>query len=94
MVVHAFNPRTQETEAGGPRVPGQPGIYNNTLSKIKRKKGKKGVRKERKEGPEGGRKEEKEKGGRKGGLNVIFTCGMPQFSQDLFASTMQFPSKL
>jgi hypothetical protein len=60
MVVHAFNPRTQETEAGGPRVPGQPGIYNNTLSKIKRKKGKKG----RKDQREGGKKKKRKEGGR------------------------------
>jgi hypothetical protein len=39
----ACNPRTQETEAGGSRVLGQPGLLSETLSK-KKKKRKKGDR--------------------------------------------------
>jgi hypothetical protein len=44
MVVHAFNPSTSEAEAGGflslrpawstERVPGQPGLYRETLSQL------------------------------------------------------------
>jgi hypothetical protein len=56
MVVHAFNPSTQEAEAGGflssrtawstKWVLGQPGLYRETLSrKTKRKKKKKKERK-------------------------------------------------
>jgi hypothetical protein len=52
MVAHAFNPSTWEAEAGGflssrpawstKWVPGQPGLYRETLSrKIKKKKKKK-----------------------------------------------------
>jgi hypothetical protein len=47
MVVHAFNPSTWEAEAGGflssrpawstELVPGQPGLYRETLSGIKEK---------------------------------------------------------
>ena len=37
MVIHAFNPSTQEAEAGGfLGVPGQPGVYIKTLSFKKR----------------------------------------------------------
>ena len=48
MVAHAFNPSTREAEAGGflslrpawstKGVPGQPGLYRETLSKKKKKK--------------------------------------------------------
>ena len=48
MVAHAFNPSTREAEAGGflssrgawstKRVPGQPGLHRETLSKKKKKK--------------------------------------------------------
>jgi hypothetical protein len=48
VVVHAFNPSTWEAEAGGflslrpawstKRVPGQPGLYRETLYKKKKKK--------------------------------------------------------
>jgi hypothetical protein len=49
VVAHAFNPSTQEAEAGGflssrpawstELVPGQPGLYRETLSqKIKKKR--------------------------------------------------------
>jgi hypothetical protein len=48
MVVHAFNPSTQEAEADGflssrpawstKRVPGQPGVYRETLSRKTKKK--------------------------------------------------------
>jgi hypothetical protein len=48
MVVHAFNPSTREAEAGGflnlrpawstKWVPGQPGLYRETLSRGKKKK--------------------------------------------------------
>jgi hypothetical protein len=33
VVVHAFNPSTWEAEAGGYRVPGQPGLHRETLSR-------------------------------------------------------------
>jgi hypothetical protein len=55
-VAHAFNPRTQEAEAGGSlslrpawstqRVPGQPGLHKETLPR-KKKKLKKKILKER-----------------------------------------------
>jgi hypothetical protein len=35
MVVYACNPSTQEVEAGGWRVPGQPKIQSKTLSESK-----------------------------------------------------------
>jgi hypothetical protein len=36
MVVHIYNPSTQETEAGGWKIQGQPGLHNKTLpQKIK-----------------------------------------------------------
>jgi hypothetical protein len=48
VVAHAFNPSTREAEAGGSLssrpawstegVPGQPGLYRETLSKKKKKK--------------------------------------------------------
>ena len=51
VVAHAFNPSTWEAEAGGfqslrpawstDRVPGQPGLYRETLSRKKKKKKKK-----------------------------------------------------
>jgi hypothetical protein len=28
MVVHSYNPSTQEAKAGGLRIPGQPGLHN------------------------------------------------------------------
>jgi hypothetical protein len=31
VVVHAFNPSTQEAEAGGLQVQGQPGLHSETL---------------------------------------------------------------
>jgi hypothetical protein len=31
MVVHTCNPTTQEAEAGGSRVPGQPELYSETV---------------------------------------------------------------
>jgi hypothetical protein len=34
MVVHACNPSTQETEAGGLWVPGQPKLHSKTLSQL------------------------------------------------------------
>jgi hypothetical protein len=47
-MVHAFNPSTREAEAGGflslrpawstERVPGQPGLYRETLSRKKKQK--------------------------------------------------------
>jgi hypothetical protein len=50
VVAHAFNPSTREAEVGGflssrpawstKWVPGQPGLYRETLSKKKKKKGK------------------------------------------------------
>jgi hypothetical protein len=33
-VVHACNPNTQEVEAGGSPVPGQPDLHTDTLSKV------------------------------------------------------------
>jgi hypothetical protein len=33
VMMHAYNPSTQETEAGGLRIQGQPGLHNKTLSK-------------------------------------------------------------
>jgi hypothetical protein len=51
VVAHAFNPSTQEAEAGGflssrpawstKRVPGQPGLHRETLSRKNKKKKKK-----------------------------------------------------
>lgn len=51
VVVHAFNPRTPEADAGGflssrpawstERVPGQPGIHRETLSETSTEKKKK-----------------------------------------------------
>jgi hypothetical protein len=39
MVIHAYNPSTQETKAGGSHVPGQLEICRESLSqKIKTKK--------------------------------------------------------
>jgi hypothetical protein len=38
IVVHAYNPSTRETEAGGWKVQGQPGLHNETLSLKKEKK--------------------------------------------------------
>jgi hypothetical protein len=32
MIVHTCNLNTQESEAGGMRVPGQPGLYHKVLS--------------------------------------------------------------
>jgi hypothetical protein len=32
VVLHTYNPSTQEAEAGGSRVPGQPRLHNETLS--------------------------------------------------------------
>jgi hypothetical protein len=59
MVVHAFNPSTWEAEAGGflssrpawstEWVPGQPGLYRETLSQ-KQKKNKKKTKKKKKNG--------------------------------------------
>jgi hypothetical protein len=37
MVVHACNFSTQEAEAGGLQVQGQPGLYGKTLSQEKKK---------------------------------------------------------
>jgi hypothetical protein len=72
VVVHAFNPSTWEAEACGflnsrpawsiKSVPGQPGLYRETLSrKTKTKKRKK----ERKKGRKEGRKEGRKKGRKK-----------------------------
>jgi hypothetical protein len=33
VVVHTYNPSTQEVEAGGSQVQSQPGLYSKTLSK-------------------------------------------------------------
>jgi hypothetical protein len=38
MVVHAFNPSTQEAEAGGLQDPGQPGLHSEILSQNKTNK--------------------------------------------------------
>jgi short-subunit dehydrogenase involved in D-alanine esterification of teichoic acids len=32
VVMHACNPSTLETEAGGSQVPGKPGLHSETLS--------------------------------------------------------------
>jgi hypothetical protein len=32
LVVHAYNPSTEEAEAGGFQTQGQPGLYSNLLS--------------------------------------------------------------
>jgi hypothetical protein len=58
MVAHAFNPSTQEAEAGGflssrpawstERVPGQPGLYRETLSRKNKKQKKKTKKKKKK----------------------------------------------
>jgi hypothetical protein len=37
MVVHAYNPNTWETKAGGLRVEGQSGLYSKTVSTNKQK---------------------------------------------------------
>jgi hypothetical protein len=67
VVTHAFNPSTREAEAGGflssrpawstDRVPGQPGLHRETLSRKTNKKKKKERRKEGSEEGEEGRKE-------------------------------------
>jgi hypothetical protein len=38
MVVHTFNPSTQEAEAGGTQVGGQPGLHRKILSLKKENK--------------------------------------------------------
>jgi hypothetical protein len=37
MMVHAYNPSTRETEAGGSPVPVQPGSQSETISQKKKK---------------------------------------------------------
>jgi hypothetical protein len=37
MVVHAYDPGTLEAEAGGSKVPSQPGLQNETLYPKKKK---------------------------------------------------------
>jgi hypothetical protein len=36
MVVHSYNPSTQEAEAGGLQVPGQSGLHREAVSKKKK----------------------------------------------------------
>jgi hypothetical protein len=38
VVVHSYNPSTQENEEGGSWVPGQPGLHSNMISDKKKKK--------------------------------------------------------
>lgn len=40
MLAHAYYPRTQETEARGSRVPGQPRLHIETFFQTNRKGGK------------------------------------------------------
>jgi hypothetical protein len=35
VVAHICNPRTQETKTGGQEVPGQPGLYRETVTENK-----------------------------------------------------------
>jgi hypothetical protein len=37
VVIHAYNPSTQEVDAGGSRVRGQPGLHEETLCQKKSK---------------------------------------------------------
>jgi hypothetical protein len=53
VVGYAYNPKTQEAEAGGSRNQGQPGLHSETLSLKERK------RMGRREGRKGGRKKRK-----------------------------------
>ena len=65
MVAHAFNPSTREAEAGGflslrpawstKRVPGQPGLYRETLTRGEKKNSHPGIRKRKEENIEDGK---------------------------------------
>jgi hypothetical protein len=64
VVVHSCNPSTWEAKAGGLRVPGQPGLQNDSLSlKKKKKSGEEGGR----GGGREGRRKGREGKGREGG---------------------------
>jgi hypothetical protein len=61
MVVHNCNPSTQEAEAGGSQIRGQPGPYSEKEREGKRREGGEGRTRKmegrEKEGKEGGREE-------------------------------------
>jgi hypothetical protein len=70
VVAHAFNPSTQEAEAGGSLNQGQPGLqsefqdsqgYTENLCLREKKERKKGRKEGRKEGREKGRKKKRRK---------------------------------